>query len=513
MRLKKIIRVILFLFFSFNVQLSNSQILIGLQSNYSGSRSLSLNPALLSTSHLYFDVALANVGLMAFNDYAYMKSNDITRAVFSKQHSIPEYTVYGLSSPFYVYDMKEHKSRNLYESLDINLISLMYNFNGRQSVGFSLNSRIYSNADNVSWEIPLLMTYGVNDFSLLMSSGVDSVYQDNFESENIRITSLEWNEALFSYTSTLFERYFSRLDFGVSLKYLMGYSAAAMNVNKLNYNFLNDSVVQVNHLDGDVLYSLPIHYDASFSNNGNIFDKSIIRGNGFAFDLGIAYTHKKSVRESSKYMSSCLLPKIEYDWRFGVSLMDVGFIKFKKNALNNHFYTDEQILFELSDFDNVESFEELNNYMSAVFNDGDSIASVVDNKFTIGLPTTIRAHFDYNVNDDFYVSAAIVQPISLFKYSVKATPQILLEPRYESSLFEFSLPLSLKDYKFFSVGAFARIGFLTVGTYNIANYLGIGNANGLDIYVSIKFNLDKGHCIGNSYDACWSSDFGNKRRR
>lgn len=512
MILNKITKTIVFLFLIFSVQLSKSQVLIGLQSNYSGSRSLSLNPALISTSHLYFDVAIANVGLMFFNDYAYMKSNDVMHAIFSKDHAMPTYIIDGRESYFYIYDMKKRKSRNFYESLDLNIISLMYNLNGRQSIGFSLNSRVYSNANNISWEMPLMMTYGIKGLAAIMSSNQDSIYHDGFESENMKMATLEWNEASFSFSSRVYERYNTRMDVGVSVKYLMGYSALALNVDKLDYNVLSDDTIYVNHSEGDAVYSLPIDYQKQFSEGMGILDKSLKRGNGFALDFGFTYTRKKNARQARRYMSSCLIPKIDYYWRFGVSVMDLGFINFNKNVRKNHFYTDERVLFDKYIMENAESFKELTDYMHSVFGGDDTIASHTD-RFTIGLPTTIRAHFDYNVKDDFYVSAAIVQPISLFKYSVKATPQILLEPRYESSLFEFSLPLSLKDYKFFSVGAFARIGFLTIGTYNIANYLGIGNANGLDIYVSIKFNLDKGRCIGSSYDACWSSDFGNKRRR
>lgn len=511
MTLDKFFKIVVFIFLLFSVQLSKSQVVIGLQNNHAGSRSLSLNPSLMSTSHLYFDVALANVGLLAFNDYAYVESSDLMNAIFTKDYVMPRYFVNGKDAPFNIYDFKSRRSRSFYQSLDLNIISLMYNLNGKQSLGFALNSRVYTSGDNISWQIPLIMTFGIKGVASMMSSSGDSTFYENLYAEDIKITSLEWNEASFSFASMIHERNFSRVDIGVSLKYLMGYSAVALDVDRVDYNVLNDDTVYMNYADGDAMYSLPINYEKPFSQGMGMLDNSLQRGSGFAFDVGFTYTHKKDARRTSRNMSSCLLPKMKYNWRLGVSIMDVGFINFNKNVINNHFFTDETVLFDKNVIKNVKSLAEMNEYMRMVFDNADTVASDFD-KFTIGLPTTLRVHFDYNIKKEFYVSAVVVQPIKLFKYSVIARPQLVVEPRYESSFFDFSLPLSLKDYRFFSVGAMARIGFLTIGTYNIANYLGLGDANGLDIYISIKFNFKKGRCR-DRYDACWSADFGNKYYR
>ena len=88
----------------------------------------------------------------------------------------------------------------------------------------------------------------------------------------------------------------------------------------------------------------------------------------------------------------------------------------------------------------------------------------------------------------------------------------MVEPRYETEYFEFSVPLTLYDYRFLNLGASVRIGYVTIGTQNIASYFGIGNVKGLDVYVSLKFNLVKGGCY-DRFGACWSSNFGNKKYR
>lgn len=511
MKMDKMAAIVAFALVFLCAKSLNSQIIIGAQNNYSGSKSLSLNPALMSSSHLYFDVAIANVGLVLTNDYAYMRSVDLKNVLFSNNHDLPTYDLLGKQSPYLIYDLEECKSRNLYQSLDINHINVMYNFNGKLSIAFSLNSRIYSSIDNLSWEIPPLFHLGVNK---LINTNLMSEYE-NFESKDTWISTLEWNEVAFSFATTCAESELSRIDLGVSLKYLMGYSAAAMNVDKIDYSPYNDDSVYVDYVKGDLVYSLPIEYDQDFSKGIEIFDKSLQRGSGIAIDLGFTYTKKKSSDKQAKFLSSCFRSKINYHWKFGVSIADLGFINFNKNAVNGHYYKDYnegRVLFDKTEFDKFTKFEDISKYLSAVFNNGDSAAYFVDNKFRMGLPTTLRVHFDYNIKSNFYVSAVFLQPLKLFKYSVMASPQIVLEPRYESTYFDFSLPLSLMNNAFFSVGALARIGFITVGTYNIANYLGIGNANGLDLYFSIKINLEKDGC-NKTNDACWSADFGNKYYR
>lgn len=500
---KRIAVLPLLIFFLLLIKEINSQSIIGLQSNYAGSNSVSLNPALLSSSHLYFDIGLANLGLMLSNDYAYIESKDIIKALTSDNYEMPEYIINGRESPFYIYGYGEHKPKNLYESLDINLLTMMFGLNAKQTLGFSLNSRLYSSADNIPWEIPEMLTF----------MPIDSIYFGNYKSGNTRIASMQWNEASVSFATLLNERAYSRIDIGVSLKYLMGYYAAVMNIDDLDYDVYNVDTANINHSVSNVAYSLPINYDIPFTQGIDVFDNSISRGSGMSLDFGFTYTKKKTFsRISKKYLSTCLIPQITYKWRFGASIMDLGFIKFKKNAIDNSFVSQDPLLFSSVSMDDIGSFEELNNYMSSLYYNGDEKASVTDNKFVMGLPTTLRLHFDYNIRNDFYVSAAFVQPIRLFKYSVKAVSQILIEPRYESRYFEFSLPLSLRDYHYVSIGALIRVGFLSIGTYNIANYMGIGKTNGLDLFVSVKFNLEKGVCVGNSYDACWSSSFGAKKR-
>lgn len=487
---------------------SFSQTWKGTMSNYSGSNSLSLNPALISTSYLYADFSLFNFGIMAFNDFAYINGSDFRDFLFKKDHIFPTYEVNGYRTNFLLYDNIDKKTNNIYESLDLNLLSLMFSINENQAVGFSFNTRVYTSGTNIPWEIPELCVFRTKD---------NPEYRGHYQSSEMRVASLEWMEVALSYSRRIYERYLNRLDAGITLKYLIGYSAAAGNINDLDYEILENSTddydsVLVNRFNADLAYSLPINYNESFTSK-NLFDNSMVRGNGVAFDFGFTYTHKKEVTiRTKRLMSVCMHPKVDYLWKAGVSFIDVGFINFKDNAQDNSIVNDGASVFDISSFDHVDSFNDMIEMMSETYY-GNPDASFVGNSFRIGLPTTIRFHFDYNFRKNIYVNATFIQPVRLMRYSVEAAPHIIVEPRFESVLCDFSIPITLRDYKFFMVGANLRLGPLSIGTQNLASYLGLCKVNGMDLFVSLKFNFNKGSCDEDKFDACWSADFGNKNKK
>lgn len=491
--LRKIRILSLFLIcFSFVVNL-NSQTFIGSQSNYAGSRALSMNPASLTTSNLRFDIALFQFGVMAYNDYAYMKSNDLMRVILTRGEYAPVYVVGGEEKDYLVYENPRRRPRNLYESLDLNVLSMMCDIDGRQAVGFSFNARTYTNASKIPWEIPEICINGTEDSTLYT----------RYQSDGARVSTMEWAEIALSYSNTIYERYDNKFDVGATLKYLIGYSAAVANVNELDYNILGADSIDVNYIDLDAAYSLPLSYDEPFESE-NLFDGSLQRGGGFAVDLGFSYTRKTDAKMLRKKRGYYNYDKVDYVWKAGISIMDLGFINFKDNALEHHFFADNDMRFKVDDLDDVKTMDELYGCISANYFDGDSTASLVGNSFVVGLPTTLRLQFDYNIHENIFVNATFIQPVRLFKYSVKAAPRLMVEPRYESEYFDFALPISLYDYKFLHVGASFRFAYLTIGTENIANYLGLGNANGMDVYVAVRFNLSKSSKISSKRDACWS---------
>lgn len=464
---------------------------IGSSTNYAGSRALAVNPSLMTTSFVYADFGL-NLGVVAYNDFAYLHASDYYRLLNGENPS--DYYVDGRR--YDVGFLINSKPKYVYETLDFNLLSAMYNKDGKHAFGIVINNRVYTSAKRVPWE--------VLEASL---KSIDSTFFDrNYVSKNTKISLMAWSEVGLSYAATVLDFDYDKVDFGITAKGLLGYSGVALNLNKVDKDIVDKNISIIHSLDMSAAMSAPIDYDAKFA-DGQIFDaNSIVNGFGLGFDIGFTYTHKISNKHISASKHACIAPKINYHWRFGVSLLDVGAISFKNNAKIYKFLTDTDKTFDVRDLEDSEDFEAMMDKLSGAFYDDPSDADG-GSKFLMGLPTALSVQFDYHLAKNVYVNATWVQPLRLLRYSTRRPAQVVVEPRFESRYFDLTMPVTFYNYEKIFLGAELRLAFLTVGTHNIFNFLGVGESYGLDAYVALKFNFYKGKCFGGRRDACWNANF------
>ncbi len=117
---------------------------------------------------------------------------------------------------------------------------------GDQALGFYMNAMVYTSATDMPWELPDMFTFGLRE---------NPEYQGYYSSSGANKSTLEWLEMAASYSRKVYDRY--------------------------NHRF-----------DADIAYSLPINYDKPI-NSSSFFDKSMVRGKGIAFDIGVTYLYKK----------------------------------------------------------------------------------------------------------------------------------------------------------------------------------------------------------------------------
>ena len=88
--------------------------------------------------------------------------------------------------------------------------------------------------------------------------------------------------------------------------------------------------------------------------------------------------------------------------------------------------------------------------------------------------------------------------------------QISFAPRYETSFLEFSMPLSIYQFKYPHIGLYARVGAIGIGSDWLSSLIGNRDFNGMDFYFNIKLQLKKGDCRhGSSFN---ESCGGNSKR-
>lgn len=463
---------------------------LGTSTNYSGSRGLAINPSLMTTTYVYADLGL-NLGQLAYNDFAYLHASDYYKLLNGESTS--DYYVNG--KRYDIGFLINTKPKNLYETLDFNVASAMYNRDGKSAFGFFINNRVYTYGKRIPWEIL--------EASIVSIENGD--YYKNYKSKNTRVGMMAWSEMGVSYSRTVYDYDYDKIDLGFSVKGLLGYAGVHLNLKDVDKDIISNDTTVIHNLDMMAAVSGPVDYMAQFS-EGEIFDANrMVNGFGAGFDIGFTYTRKRENKMYAAIKQPCAAPVIQYVWRLGVSLLDVGALSFRNNARVYRLGTDTDKIFDVNELEGSESIDDMMNRVSGFFYDNPS-ESLVDDRFLMGLPTAMSVQFDYSYTKNIFVNATWIQPVHVLKYYASRPALLMVEPRYESSLVDFAIPVTLYNYKKLFLGAELRLAFLTVGTHNIFNFLGIGESYGLDVYAALKINLYKGKCTGGG-GACWNADF------
>jgi len=520
---KSFLFLVVFVTICFSANCVKAQSLVGKTDNYAGSQSLSLNPSAMSVSYLYADFGL-NVGVTGYNNYFFYRSFDMVKTVFDSTYKV-KYTkdVSGLPRLFDV-DFKYGSTKpvNMNVSTDINIFNGMYNIDGRHSIGFFIRNRSNVGVENLSAKMIEMFVVGTHHNYKASETYLNkdttvyyNQYVGDYENKDVNVGIMEWSEIGLSYSQIVVDVPGGDLSVGANLKFALGHAAMAMALDKFDFSVksdddgvINDSLLYVNAAKGSVAYSLPLSYDKAFVGGGVVSDKAsdYFRGFGCGIDVGLTYIHKRNNAVSRRISRVCESQPIDYDWKIGLSLLDLGAVKFTSNAEQSRYDATQKIINKNS-FDNVKSFHAMIDSVNV------ALGSTRENQaFWMGMPTSLSLQFDYSFNQNFYLNAVVIQPIRFMKYHASREAQLMVAPRYESRLFDVSLPVTLVNYERVLLGASFRVAFLTIGTQNLLNLIGVGNAYGLDVYVALKFNFNKGRCFS-SHDACWNGDFGSRISR
>ena len=458
------------------------------QGNFAGSTSVRVNPANMLQSKLYFDFHLFSLSAFGQNNFVYIPGSDLNLAPLIRgSEELPKYPQTGENYRYY-----ENTNRKSGTAISNNYALGAFLQTGDHAFAFHTAARSYTTMNNVPYEMAVL---GVNSLDYAPLQNI------LFKDQNIDIASLNWGEIGLSYAYAFRKIGREHWAAGITLKYLMGYGGMFAKIDKVDYMVLDRETIKFYDMNADLGFALPVDYDNNDVPDGG----SLFKGRGLGLDLGITYTLKKEGYQNFSNRRICEQEYRDYQWRLGVSILDLGTINFSENA-QKHEFRDVNALWEnLNDL----NFDDLNSLMAEVSNEllGSPVASLAGDQFKIGLPTALSVQFDYHYKQNWYLNATLIQPLELAQYAVRRPAQLALTPRYETDWFEAMLPVSLYEYQILRVGAAVRLGILTIGTDRLGTLMGFRDINGMDIYASVKINLRKGFCLGNrDTGACYNAD-------
>lgn len=457
-------KLFLLILFSINLNFSIAQEQIGLKmSNYGGINSIGLNPAWSANGPYKWDVNILSLGLFVDNDYLFLEKGSLLKFLLKSNSVIPNPSIKkpnkNIAKPvFYNYEDR-YKSYDLYQNLTIQGPSFMYNF-PNHSIGAFFNIR------EIFYHHDISKDFGYYYFS---DSATTKMITDPF-----RTGAMAWGELGFNYAGVLFNDGLQEFTIGVTAKYLMGFDAVVGRSNETSTIVKIDKGVKIASADVDLNYATNYSYDY----NADTWKYKLRKnGNGVGIDAGFVYTNKLTTSADQPHK-----------FKLGVSVLDLGMIKYKKNAVVNKYDKNDTVTFMNDDFKDVKDLGLFIDKVGQIAY-GDSSATIVGNSFTSWLPTAISVQADFAVIDNFFISAFGMMRMPRKGLGVDRENIIAVTPRYEKRKWEVGAPLVLYDFKRPRLGAYARLWNVTIGTDNFLSwFIPTPKFSGTDFYIGFKIN-------------------------
>jgi hypothetical protein len=462
--------------FAFPLTLHAQEMLGIMNSSYSGISGSLINPALTVASPYYIDINLVTANVFAENNYLYMPKEEYRFSRFLQQN--PEFPTHGPKDNLVFYDYYNRKDKDIYAQARLMGPSVAVTV-GKNSFGITTGARAVASAKNIPYDIAKFAFE-----QLEYPPQFDINYIDN---RNIYNAQMAWMETGLTYSREIFKQGLDYWTAGITVKDLRGYAGAYLSSENIDYVLLEHDTLIIHNMNVSMGLSLPVdYYSNSFTRD------PLIRGKGIGLDLGVVYEQKKSAPSNTDYTKLCGQTYVPYKIRIGISLLDIGRIKFTQNAERLEFVDASTYWpgLTLLKFSSVQDFV---NTMSTRFY-GDTTQLVQGNSFKIALPTALSVQGDYNITGNWYASSILVCPVQFYKAGIRRPWQLAVTPRYQTRLFEIGLPVSIYDKYKPRVGLNLRFLGFFIGTEKLGGFFHFHDFTGLDLYVGLKVSLRKGNC-------------------
>lgn len=452
-------------------------------SNYSGISGKNINPAFLTGSKVYLDVNIVGAGVSFENNFGYIPKGNATIWTIIRGDSLPAKYGQNNLNDFYVYHNKPYY--NIAAMAAVMGPGVMVQ-DGRQAFGVSLSFRNYESAHHFPGRI----------FKDLYHQGpYDAEIGKEYSYHNFSMASLSWAELSFNYAYDFYERYGDKLTGGIELKVLYGVEGFYSMTNLYKYKWLTYNTVHVDSLNTTLGMALPVNY-----NGTNADFKPWDKGHGLGFDIGFLYTKNTGDVSEKGGRLLCSRPYEEYKYKIGLSIMDIGKIRFKNDARLYQAATGD-ITVAQSQMNFYNTVNSTMDYYSNLL-EGNPLKTLKDSTISMSLPTAISLQTDYHLRKNIYIGGLWINPLRFNKETLRRPAELAAIPRYETRMVGVSLPVSWYDYQQLRLGLALRIYSVTLGTEKLGTLLGLGNLSGFDFYFNIKFNLEKGTCLSREKGAC-----------
>ena len=291
---------------------------------------------------------------------------------------------------------------------------------------------------------------------------------------------------------------------GLSGKILVGMGMAHLGSDNLNFRVSNDAQsIDINQFNGRLYRSAIGNLSTLTNPMGMSFD--FIEGVGLGMDLGMVYEHRPMGGRDKRWGSAWSKPdgfckyekRQKYDWKFGVSLTDIGFVNYEGNSTeivstsNQNWGVNPNILQSIQNSSNEDRLASIENtlFQSLGAVDQDFFNSI--NSFT---PAALNIQWDQYMGGKLHVGAYWTQNLKRRNsVGLRRASYLSVSPRWQTEHFEYGFPVTLaNDYTTLHVGAYARFGPVIIGSDNLVGlneYIQNSKYTGGSFYFGVRSKI------------------------
>lgn len=452
-------------------------------SNYAGITGGFINPSSLITSKLYLDINIVGLQLNVDNNYIYLAGKDYRIKHFlSQDPELPTHIDDVMLDNREYYDRYNTDLKNGFSQIRIMGPSAMF-ATGKQAFGLSTSYRVLASGNDLPYDLAKFALEGLRYHPQQNVNYINNI--------DFRAASLALAEIAGSYSRILYRRNREFVAAGVTIKGLFSSGGAFGFGDNIDYIVPNSDDMLIGNINGKFGTSLPIDYD-----NNDFRSNQLFLGKGIGFDIGFTYQKMISGYSSKAYSAYCEIPYQPYLYRIGVSLLDLGSVKFNKNPIWLEMVDASNTWANIGNSD-IENVNELFQKVSYDFS-GDPNKLIRRSDFSISLPTAVSVQFDYRINNTIYVNSTWIHPLVTSEATVIRPAQIALTPRMETGNFGLAVPMILYNYKYPRIGLSARFYKVVIGTDKLGGFFGLSDFTGMDFYVMVKLPFFRGSCGKNN---------------
>jgi Family of unknown function (DUF5723) len=463
MRMKSHFLLYLLLFCCFSV-FSQQQMAMRMERR-SGLYATTINPAALSFTPSRWEVSLFSADFFTNQNYGYVQNASVQEVLrnpdllvlledLAAEPGVP--TASKLPVDFY----KNGRAFGVVQSR-VSGPGFSFRINQQHSLGLSASGRF------------LLSSYRIPNF--LRYKNVSKLdYGKTYKIEPIKIAALAWGEIAGHYAYRNFDGdvLFAA---GITPKFITGIQSFYGSVNAgFNYTPIVADTISV----GSASWDFGFTNDALYADDPTNY-RPKTNGYGGGLDVGVSWAMPLDDPDRPE----------DYQWRVGVSIIDLGFVHLNKNAETHRIDFNQLTLLSgdtIQNAANISPEAAVKEFSNQSLGDPDQ--SKTGSAFTVGLSTMFSVQFDYAIRPKLYVQGYFTQRLPMYRHALKAPNTLAIVPRYEQKWFSVSVPVVWSDYSVPRIGFGARLGVFYFGSDDVLSWTGKNALTGTDAYVGLKIN-------------------------